>query len=44
MRWMEERGPAFRQNVEDRLREIEERLRQLEERLRRGEGKGELDT
>jgi membrane-associated protease RseP (regulator of RpoE activity) len=44
MRWIEERGPAFRQGLEDRLRDVEERLRQLEERLRRDDAKRDLDT
>lgn len=46
MRWVEERGPEFRRNLEQRLRELEARLKELEERLRGDDGTktGELAT
>jgi membrane-associated protease RseP (regulator of RpoE activity) len=46
LRWLEERGPEFRRNLEQRLRDVEARLRELEQRLRGDAAKpsDELDT
>ena len=45
VRWIEERAPEFRQNLEQRMRELEQRLKELEERLRSdGAASDALDT
>jgi membrane-associated protease RseP (regulator of RpoE activity) len=44
MKWLEERAPEFRRQLEERLRDLEARLRALEEQLRGALKPDELDT